>query len=102
MSFLKCVSEAIGGDNKCVKVEEIVNLMRNLFLSDMNGKILAMRIIECEAVANQSESDFLYFVNAVTIETASQLIPLISEQTIQLLEEWARNTIFMMDKLIIN
>lgn len=47
MAFLKCVTQAIEMDNKCVKVEEIINLMRNLFNNDLNGKILATCMLEC-------------------------------------------------------
>lgn len=31
MSFAKCVTVAIEGEGKCVKVEGVINLFRNLY-----------------------------------------------------------------------
>ena len=61
-----------------------------------------MNVIEAEATANQSKEDFNSFVHVVLIVIIKELIKIAGEATAKLLEHWARSTLLVITKLVIN
>lgn len=61
-----------------------------------------MKVIESEAMAVQTQGDFVYFVNDVLVEVTKDMLLKAAENNAALVEHWARSTIFVFDKLVIN